>query len=539
MACGIRRILQLQEAIQYQTIKVFEANNDITLQCHYSWSTDGVCWTNWTTYPNYELICKNIEGDFYLRVLLFGGFDKISLNGLFTSCYNICIDSTSTFLTDFCGDSNLFQPYNNLDCALLLQQQLADSIICMLGIPIYYFRVNPIKETADYTFKEYFLHKVDSVKQLKLMIPDGQMPSSNPKLTEFDFDWEVDWDTELSKTQFARAFGDEAYPKEGDFIYIPMMKRMWSVNAAYDEKNEGLLWRSTTWKLALVKYTDSTNVDNNSFDNIIDGLTLSYEEAFGQYERNEQERQVGSQPLTSPSFAATNLFDIFMEDAVRKQYTKYDTQILNKTYNHGSTIIARNLYKPSNENSCIVYQKPICGDCGTIMFIVETGGTLKGPIEREILSFGNIQSKILYDPQTQKFNIVFGDLTQALDPFKSYLVMLKWNRTTFSTEMCIYNYVHPENIPVYKVKPEMYKFDYEDPLCELVGIYNNDYVMDDPQICQVHSYPLNMTNIKYYNVYLDKIESIKESIKYTTKHESCIINDLARPIDDGHGYTVK
>ena len=105
--------------------------------------------------------------------------------------------------------------------------------------------------------------------------------------------------------------------------------------------------------------------------------------------------------------------------------------------------------------------------------------------------------------------------------------------------MCIYNYVHPENIPVYKVKPEMYKFDYEDPLCELVGIYNNDYVMDDPQICQVYSYPLNMTNIKYYNVYLDKIESIKESIKYTTKHESCIINDLARPIDDGHGYTVK
>ena len=75
MACGIRRILQLQEAIQYQTIKVFDANNDITLQCHYSWSTDGVCWTNWTTYPNYELICQNIEGDFYLRVLLFGGFD--------------------------------------------------------------------------------------------------------------------------------------------------------------------------------------------------------------------------------------------------------------------------------------------------------------------------------------------------------------------------------------------------------------------------------------------------------------------------------
>ena len=32
-----------------------------------------------------------------------------------------------------------------------------------------------------------------------------------------------------------------------------MMNRMWDVNAAYDEKNEGLMWRSTTWKLQLVK----------------------------------------------------------------------------------------------------------------------------------------------------------------------------------------------------------------------------------------------------------------------------------------------
>lgn len=539
MSCGIKRILQLKEAIQYQPVKVFDTNKDITTQCQYSWSTDSICWTNWTSYSNYETICKNIEGDFYLRILLFAGFDKLSLNGIFTNCYNICIDSSNTFLTDFCGNENLFQPYNNLDCALSLQQQLADSIVCMFGIPIYYFRVNPIQETADYTFKEYFLHQVDSVKQLKLMIPDGQMPSSNPKLTEFDFDWEVDWDTEISKTQFAKSFGDDAYPKEGDFIYIPMMKRMWSVNAAYDEKNEGLMWRSTTWKLALVKYTDSTNVDTNSFDNIIDSLTLSYEEAFGQYERNEQKRQVGSQPLTAPSFAATNLFNIFMEDAVRKQYTKQDIIILNKTYNQNSIVIGRNLYKPKNENGCIVYQKPICGDCGTLMFIIETGATLQGELERDIINFGNIQIRIQYNAEANNFTLKFGNLCQDLNPFESYMVMAKWNRNTFSTELNIYSYTHPSNMPIYNVRPEMYKFDFENPLCELIGVYNNDYNMEVSSECKIHPYPLYMTNIKYYNIYLSKEESCKESLKYTTKHNNCIINDLARPIDDGHGYAVK
>ena len=141
----------------------------------------------------------------------------------------------------------------------------------MLGIPIYYIKVAPDLDTADYTFKEYALHNVESIKQIKLMIPDGEMPSSNPKLTEFDFDWETDWEVEISKTQFAAAFGDEAFPKQRDFIYIPMMKRMWEVNSAYDEKKDGLMWRSTTWKLALVKYNESTNVSTNEWGDVIDG----------------------------------------------------------------------------------------------------------------------------------------------------------------------------------------------------------------------------------------------------------------------------
>ena len=164
MTCGIKRILQLQEAIQYQTIKIVGGdNNDITYDCKYSWSSDGVCWTSWADYNAYVKICKNIENDFYLKILLFGDFLKISLNGVYTKCYNICIDSSSSFLTDFCGETNLFQPYNNLDCALQLQQQLSDSVVCMFGIPIYYFRTNPVKDSVDYTFKEYFLHEDEIV----------------------------------------------------------------------------------------------------------------------------------------------------------------------------------------------------------------------------------------------------------------------------------------------------------------------------------------------------------------------------------------
>lgn len=539
MVCGLRRILQFNNAITYQKIQLYYKNVDITDKCNYSWSSDGICWTNWTTIDMYNKIGINIEGDFYLRLLLSGNFDKVRLGESFTDCYNVCLDSTMDFIKDFCGTPNLFQPYNNLDCALQLQQQLSDSVVCMFGIPIYYFRVNPNEGATDYTFKEHFLHHIDSVKQIKLMIPDGQMPSSNPRLTEFDFDWETDWETELSKTQFAQAFGDTAYPKSGDFLYIPMMKRMWEVNSAYDEKNEGLMWRSTTWKLALIKYTEATNIDPSEYDDIIDGWIQKYEEVFGEIEKNEQERETGAAPISSPSFAATNLFDIFMEDSVRKQYTKQDTSIVDKTYNNRSLIVARNLYKFKNENGYVSYQKPICGDSGTLMFIIETPGSLQDDLKRDIINFGNIQISIQYHKKTQDFTIEFGDLSQKVLSFHSYMVMIKWDRNTYNTELNIYEYKHPDNVPVYKIKPEMYYFDFENPIGEILGVYNNDYDVRNGMECKIHTYPLFITNIKYYNKALEKSEAFKESLKYTTQHENCVINDLARHINSGHGYATK
>lgn len=542
MSCTLlKHILTFSEAVVYGPVVVYNnLNQDITQLCEFSWSGDRVCWTCWVNYDEYNRICKNIESDFYLRVRIPGIFNKISLHGMFTTCYDICIDSSDTFLHNFCGEEQLFNPYSNLDCALELYQQTSNSIICMFGIPIYYLRVQPKQESVDYTFKEFSLHDVVDIKQIKLMLQDGQLPSSNPKFTEFDFDWENDWEVEVGKQQFAQAFGDTVFPKQRDLIYVPLLKRMYEVNSAYDEKNEGFMWTPVTWKLALVKYNDKTNIDKGNFDSIIDTwIVNNYEDTFGKLERNEQEREVGASPLSAPTFAATNLFDIFMEDNVRKQYTKNDITIVNKQYNHKSNVIARNLYKFKNENACVTYQKGYCGENGTLMFLLETQGTLGGNISKEVLQFGTISINVNYDSSREKFILEFNNMTQELDSFTTYMVICKWNRSTFSSELIIYKYTHDMNIPVYKLRPEMYYFDVENPICQLLTSYNNDYIVEGKMNCQAHAYPLFLSNIKLYNKALENEECLKEMIKYTTTHESCVINDLARPINSGHGYDVK
>lgn len=536
MSCKIKRIIQLKEAINYQTVKVINDDNiDITKECQYQWSHDGVCWTSWAPISTYNKICKNLDSDYYLRILISDTLNKIFLNNIITDCYHISLDNSCIFLKDFCQDSSLFQPYNNLDCALMLQQQMADSVVCMFGIPIYYIKCEPRENTKDYTFKEYLMHDVVDIKQMKLMIPDGQMPSSNPKLTEFDFEWQTDWETEISKTHFANAFGDKAIPMTRDMIYIPMMKRMWEINAAYDEKNEGLMWRSTTWKLSLIKYNDATNVGAEGFDEIFDNWTSNmYEKVFGEREREEQSRMTGADVLSAPSFAATNLYDVFMEDAVRKQYTKDYMNILDKQFCHKNIVFARNIYKPKTY-SLVNYQKGICGPDGTIIFLMETPGSASEGDNR-ILKFGEVEVYIKYIDE--KFEIKCGNLSSKVDPFKTYMIVIKWNKKNYVSEMHIYNHTHRNDIPSYKLKPEMYYIDFDNPT-SVINDYELDWETKTEKSCEITPYPVNMTNIKLYNKYLDFEECTKECVKYVTNNENCIINDQARPINSGHGYNVR
>ena len=550
MGCQIRRILQFNEAIVFQEVKIFDFDSvDITRDCMYSWSTDTACWTGWTTYDNYISICKNFESAFYLRVLLFGSFEKVFIGTDYTTCYTICLDSTNPFLQDFCGQPNIFQPYNNLDCALLLQQQMSDSVICMFGIPIYYLRVQPNIESANYTFKEYPLHDIVDIKQMKMMIEDGTMPSSNPKLTDFDFDWESDWNVEISKNQFAQAFGDLVFPKQRDLVYVPLMKRLWEINSAYDEKNEGLLWRPTTWKLAMSKYNEKTNIDQGGFESLIDGWAINtYENTFEERERNEQERLTAEFQVESPTFAANcDYADITMQDAVRLKYTKDTCNITDRQLYHRSSIVARNVYN-FGRGGQVIYQKGACGTDGTLSFIITVQNSLETDFESTIVKFGEISVKLLYDKATDKYSISFNGISCVLEESDSsneqmnvdtFMVIAKWNKNNFVSELCVYPYKCNDNVPIYLRNANMYYFDYESPVCELTAAYNHDFEMTAPQNCSISAWPALITNIKYYNVYLDKTEAIKEVTKYTTQHENCIINDLARPVTNGLGYVVK
>jgi len=544
VACLIRRILQFQNAVVYGPLVLKDTDgNDITSTCLFSWSSDSVCWTSWVDYNTYLRLAKNIESDFYLRVLISYTPGVVMLNGMQTTCYSMCLYDENPFLQEFCG-TELFNPYIGLDCALQLQQQLSDSIVCMLGIPVYYFRVLPSQETADYTFKEYVMHNVTDVKQIKMMIPDGAMPSSKPQFSDLDFDWEVDWDVELSKGQFASAFGDEAFPKQRDFIYVPMMKRMWEVNAAYDEKNEGLMWHSTTWKLGLIKWNEKTNVEQGDFEELIDTLVVNtHDNVFADLEANEQRRESAVEQADAPKYVANNIDNILMYDYIRKNYTKSTIKNIEKQYNHGSVVVAKNMYTflqpKEGEDALVSYQKGYCGEEATFSFIISRPENLQLNAPVTLFTFGNIS--ITCDGANVYLDNACASLEKlnVTDVCTDYLVICKWSRKSAVKEIFAYPYKVPVDVLAYRLRPEMYKFDFEVSEPNGVKEYNNDFRSSCEQEVTLHGSAFGITNVKLYNTYMSNENAIKEALKYTTKSKKCIFNDVARPVDAGNGYSVR
>lgn len=545
MACQIIRILTIDVPIQYGPIRVFESEGvEVTQNCQYSWSTDSLCWTQWTDYHNYEVNCKNIESDFYLRVRLFSGFSKISINGLFTKCYSMCLDSGNIFAQNLCSES-VVSIYDNLDCALLLQQQMSDAVICMLGLPIYYFRVTPDQTSADFNFKEYVFHNVSSVKYIKMMIPDGTLPSSKPVFTEFDFEWENDWEVELSKTQFAQAFGDTVFPKQRDLVYVPMMKRMYEVNSAYDEKNEGLMWRSTTWKLALVKYNDKTNVDKGDFEDLIDTLTVrDYDDVFGNFEIEEADRESGVNQTASPVSAYNGVSNVFHEDGVRSKITKDFIDIIQKQLNQNSNILVRNMYMPKinvdlepDKMPVVIYQDKFCYNSFSFSFIITTGNSRKNENEYSIIEIGNFF--VLLNGSNL---LTLGGTSFQLEDNQSYMVLGTVDYSKFSGDIYVAKHSFDQRLngkPEYLIPATKRFFDFKNAMTGQVN-YNNEWNCDkNPQPITLSPCICGLSNFKLFNRPLDTDVLFAQSCMYVSTHKDLIINDLARPLNDGYGYSLK
>lgn len=533
--CSPSQIININFAFNdLSNIQVIDKCNnayDIT-NLEFAYSVDSLCWSCYMDYDTFMINTVDLNTDFYVRIKVHGQVNGLIINGEDFYDYTTSLESGFTF--SYCSsgtttNTNLYNPYINMDCAISLQQQLVESVACVIGVPCYYFKLNGDINSKDITFKEYALMNVEAVKQIKLIIADNQMPSSKPEFSEWGLDWQSDWETEISKGMFATAFGNTAQPTEGDLIYIPMMKRMWMVNEAYEEKKDAFMWNATTFKVTLVKYQEKDSVDLGDTESLVNSFVKNkYEDIFG-----ENETVVSGQAsVDAPSYNPDTLYPVFEQDATRKYVSMDAIDFKQGLLYYRGTMIADDIYVFNGYlKGTIVYQKPFCSDEGTFSFIiVPKTATYSG----DLLQVGHIKIKIKQTTTNCILSVVnVPNLKLTLDINKTYFVYFRYSKSMNVSEFFAAEYVHAD-LPPYRLQNHHYWFDIDNGQ-KTVNQFNIELIIDTKSEIILRSFYGSITNIKVFDVYID---SVSEILQMYPNNARLLVNDTARKIVDMNGLVT-
>jgi len=285
----------------------------------------------------------NRLGDYNTITLLSVTFELLSTDGIIESCPQFCEECTDPWSMSGCAnividcDAPLYDPYN-LQRPVDTYRDLSELSSEMWGHPVKYFRVEPDKRSSDVVLMEYSLYNVTESADLKIMVPDNAMPTQEFQYDIFGMGFE-DFEIHLTQGQFKSAFGLGPSPRSRDYLYFPLMNRMYEVRSVSfaDEFNMDM----TYWRLMLTKYEERTSSihTDTTIEQEVDDLVTGIEEVFGEELKDEYAK------VTKPEQFKTVFTEV--NDGTRykihNNLTIKDTEIRNQW-----TMISKNCYDMSS-----------------------------------------------------------------------------------------------------------------------------------------------------------------------------------------------
>jgi hypothetical protein len=173
-----------------------------------------------------------------------------------------------------------FRPYN-VDSAIGMFQELSFFTNQLYGHQVVYFRTLPESDSGDYVFKEWTLYKNIDRKCIKVMVKDNAFPDNVPKFTEFGIDFQLPFEVEIDHKYFQSIFGVNSEPRKRDFLYFPLLNRMFEIQGSY--LHRGFMMAPTFWKIHLKKYNPNIDMlltdDTRTF---LDNVITNAEQLFGE-----------------------------------------------------------------------------------------------------------------------------------------------------------------------------------------------------------------------------------------------------------------
>lgn len=250
--------------------------------------------------------------------------------------------------------SGLFRPYDIMKPAQSIYKQMACAASEMFGHCVRYFKTQAKIESADPVLKEYSLYEVTDVKDIKILIPDNTLPDNAIKFLPYDMDFGDGLECHIIREHFERAFGPSELPEQKDYIYFPLIDRIFEVNSAYLYRD--FMGMEAYYKVMLYKWQDKLNVmrENPEIDKYVNDLHESLDDVL----QPQIEKEFLN--ITKPTQYKTVAVGGY--DFVRSHIND-NLLIIEKDLNNYYTIISKNYYdlksKMGHGDIAVKYKKEV------------------------------------------------------------------------------------------------------------------------------------------------------------------------------------
>ena len=292
---NIKRILGFTANISGET-------NDVYFNKEFRYSSDGILWSDYKQLTNDNLSNITIYDDkIYLqyRFTQVGdghlSINNISLNvdynnevkSIIPECFwNNNVDNSSKIVFNT-GTNNIFNPYA-LGQGVQMYNQLSALVSSMFGFCVLYFKTEANSRTRDVVLKEYSIEKVISKNNVKILIPDNQLPTRELQFNSMMLDMPVQFEVHVVKSEFQKVFGKDAHPDPHDYLYFSnYVNKMYMVDSVSDPDDFG--YASSYWRVSLVPYQEFSSVqfEDNSLLEETESLIFSAEGKFAEEVKDE------------------------------------------------------------------------------------------------------------------------------------------------------------------------------------------------------------------------------------------------------------
>jgi Virus neck protein. len=147
--------------------------------------------------------------------------------------------------------------YDNQEITIWNWIAQCNSVVEMYGHKCVYFKTSPTQ--TNNTLRQHYLRNVVSIKKLMVMFPGNEIGSADKIVYQ-------DWDLPLSDDfmahivwdKFKIAFGEDAIPNERDYIYIPLLNKLFTLGVCQPVNK--FMGKIAWWEVQLFKYEEDAHV---------------------------------------------------------------------------------------------------------------------------------------------------------------------------------------------------------------------------------------------------------------------------------------